>query len=85
MKLPVLKQVSGFIQKHDRDFVEEAIMVLEDISEARGWKEEELNTIGELISNLSGGLEVHSMEEKEGLSTKEAANAFMKRVMGSID
>ena len=40
--------------------------------------------IGELISNLYGAIEVDKMI-KEGVSKKEALNAFMKRVLGSID
>jgi hypothetical protein len=47
-------------------------------------KDEELDVIGELISNMYGALEVHKMV-KEGKDKKEALNDFMKRVLGSID
>jgi len=47
-------------------------------------KDEELDVIGEIISNLYGALEVHKMV-KEGMPQKEALNTFMKRVLGSID
>jgi hypothetical protein len=47
-------------------------------------KDEELDVIGELISNLYGALEVHKMVQS-GTDKKEALNAFMKRVLGSID
>ena len=40
--------------------------------------------IGELLSNMFGGLEV-SQAVKEGANPKQALNDFMKRVMGSID
>jgi hypothetical protein len=43
-----------------------------------------LDVIGELISNMYGALEVNKMV-KDGADKKEALNAFMKRVLGSID
>ena len=45
---------------------------------------DELDVVGELISNLYGALEVKKMT-REGKDQKEALNEFMKRVMGSID
>jgi hypothetical protein len=50
----------------------------------KGLKDEELEVIGELVSNISGALEVIQME-KDGMSRKDALNTFMKRVVGSID
>ena len=47
-------------------------------------KDEELDVIGELISNMYGAIEVNKLI-KDGLSKKEALNIFMSRVMGSID
>lgn len=82
MRLPIIKQLveSG---EYDEDYMEEAIEVLLCISEARGMKDEELDVIGELISNISGAQEV-MREIKNGTPQKEALNGFMKRVMGSI-
>ena len=62
----------------------EAIEVLEHISESSAIKDEELDVLGELLSNMYGALEVRKLI-KEGKSEKEALNEFMKRVMGSID
>jgi len=84
MRLPVIKSVIQFIEQNDEDFILEAIEVLEHISQARGIKDEEMMVIGELISNLFGALEV-AKAVREGQAPKEALNAFMKRVMGSID
>lgn len=84
MKLPVIKQAVSFIEKNDEDYVLETIEVLENISEASGLKDEELNVIGELLSNLYGAIEV-AKEVKKGTPQKEALNNFMKRVLGSID
>ena len=84
MKLPVIKQAVHFIKDNDEDYVLEAIDVLENISEASGWKDEELNVIGELLSNLYGSVDV-AKDIKSGTPEKEALNNFMKRVMGSID
>lgn len=83
MKLPVIKQVVEN-KEFDEDYIEEAIEVLLCVSEARGLKDEELEVIGELISNLSGAQEVMS-DIKKGTPQREALNGFMKRVMGSID
>lgn len=84
MKLPVIKSLSEFIEKNDEDYVLEAIDVLEHISQAKGLKDEELNVIGELLSNMYGSIEVAKSAAK-GKPLKEALNEFMKRVMGSID
>ena len=84
MKLPVIKNLVEFIEANDEDFVLEAIEVLEHVSQAKGLKDEDLNTIGELLSNMYGSIEV-SKDIKEGTPSKDALNNFMKRVMGSID
>ena len=54
------------------------------MTEIPSLKDEELDVIGELISNMYGALEVHKMVS-QGTDKKEALNAFMKRVLGSID
>lgn len=79
MRLPIIKQVSNFIQTHDQDWVVETLELLEDVCDARGIKDEELDVIGELMSNLEGALEVEKII-KEGKTQKEALNEFMKRV-----
>ena len=84
MKLPVIKHLSTFIENNDEDYLVEAIVVLEDLTQISSLKDEELDVIGELISNMYGALEVHS-EVKKGVPKKEALNGFMKRVLGSID
>ena len=84
MKLPVIKHVSQFIEDNDEDFVVETIETLENITEITSLKDEELDVIGELISNMYGALEVNKMV-KDGTPKKEALNIFMQRVMGSID
>ena len=84
MKLPIIKHLTNFIEENDQDYVLEAIETLESITEVASLKDEELDVIGELISNLYGAIEVDKMI-KEGVSKKEALNTFMKRVLGSID
>ena len=84
MKLPVIKHTQQFIRDNDVDYIEETIEVLEHLSESPGIKDEELNVIGELLSNLYGLIEVHKAI-KEGQSERDALNGFMQRVMGSID
>ncbi|MGO4773596.1 hypothetical protein ACEN2I_18215 [Flavobacterium sp. W22_SRS_FK3] len=84
MKLPVIKQLTQFIEENDQDYIIETIEVLEAMTEIPSLKDEELDVIGELISNMYGALEVHKMVV-QGRDKKEALNAFMKRVLGSID
>ena len=62
----------------------ETIETLEALTEVSSFKDEELDVIGEIISNLYGAIEVDKMI-KEGMPQKEALNTFMKRVLGSID
>jgi hypothetical protein len=84
MRLPIIKHVVDFIEKNDEDYVVESMELLEDLIEAKGIKDEELEVIGELLSNFSGAIEVHK-DIRSGTNKKEALNGFMKRVMGSID
>ena len=84
MKLPIIKHLTEFIENNDEDFVIETIETLESITEVSCIKDEELDVIGELISNMYGALEV-TKSIKEGTSKKEALNNFMQRVIGAID
>lgn len=84
MKLPVIKHLTQFIENNDEDFLIETIETLEDLTEVSSLKDEELDVIGELISNMYGALEVQKMI-KNGAPQKEALNSFMQRVLGSID
>ena len=82
MRLPIIKQLvsSG---EFDEDYLIEANDVLLAIAEARGIKDDELEVIGELVSNISGAIEVMN-DIKGGTPQKEALNSFMKRVTGAI-
>ncbi|CAI8193062.1 MAG: Uncharacterised protein [Formosa sp. Hel1_33_131] len=84
MKLPVIKHLTQFIEDNDEDYIVETLETLEALTEVPSLKDEELDVIGELISNMYGALEVHKMM-KDGTPQKEALNSFMKRVLGSID
>ncbi len=84
MKLPIIKHLSQFIEDNDQDYLVETIEVLESLCEVSSLKDEELDVLGELISNMYGALEVNKMI-KSGVDKKEALNNFMKRVLGSID
>lgn len=79
MRLPLIKQAVNFVEKLDSDYLVETIETLENICDARGIKDEELDVIGELISNFEGALEVIKLMN-EGMTQKEALNTFMKRV-----
>lgn len=84
MRLPVIKHIVGFIEQNDADFIHETMETLEHLIDAPGIKDEELDVIGELLSNLSGALDVNAAM-KEGKTQREALNEFMSRVTGSID
>ncbi|ALM06936.1 hypothetical protein SB49_03315 [Sediminicola sp. YIK13] len=84
MKLPIIKHLTTFIEENDEDFVIETIETLEALTEVPSLKDEELDVIGELISNMYGALDV-AKAIKEGTPKKEALNQFMQRVLGAID
>ncbi len=85
MRLPIIKHLNEFVKENDEDFIHEAIQVLEDLAEAKGIKDEELEVMGELLSNMYGALEVRKLIEEQGMSDKDALNTFMKRVTGAIE
>jgi len=84
MKLPIIKHLTQFIEENDEDFVIESIETLEALTEIPSLKDEELDVIGELLSNMYGAVEVNKMI-KDGVPKKEALNSFMERVLGTID
>ncbi len=79
MRLPIIKHLTNFIEEYDQDYIEETLTVFESLIDARGIKDEELDVIGELMSNMEGALEVQKLI-KGGMTQKEALNDFMKRV-----
>jgi hypothetical protein len=84
MRLPLIKHLSNFIAENDEDFVIETLETLEYLTESSAIKDEEMDVLGEMISNLYGALEVQKLVG-DGQTQKEALNAFMKRVQGSIN
>lgn len=84
MRLPLIKHLVNFIESNDEDFIIETQDVLMDLIEAKGIKDEELEVIGELLSNMSGAVEVHN-QIKSGVDKKAALNSFMQRVQGAIN
>jgi hypothetical protein len=84
MRLPIIKNLVEFIEENDQDYIIETMETLEALIEVPSLKDEELDVIGELLSNMSGALEVHKLIQ-EGTPKKEALNAFMQRVIQSIN
>ena len=82
MRLPLIKHLVEN-PEFDEDYFIETVEVLISLADAKGIKDEELDVIGELISNLEGAIEVKK-KIKEGSPQKEALNAFMQRVVGAI-
>ena len=82
MRLPLIKHLIEN-PEFDEDYFIETVEVLISLADAKGIKDEELDVIGELISNLEGAIEVKK-QIKEGSPQKEALNAFMQRVVGAI-
>ena len=80
MRLPLIKHIVQFIENNDQDYVNETIETLENLIECENLKDEELDVIGELLSNFYGAVEVDKMI-KQGTPQKEALNGFMKRVV----
>ncbi|MEY2970298.1 MAG: hypothetical protein RLZZ599_671 [Bacteroidota bacterium] len=84
MKIPIIKHLVNFVEANDEDYIHETIEVLESLADVPTLKDEELEVIGELISNLYGAIEVNK-EITSGVEKKDALNGFMKRVLGSIN
>ena len=84
MRLPIIKHTLDFIKDNDSDYIEECIAVLEHLTESRNIKDEEIDVIGELLSNLYGAIEVNQAIIN-GSNQKDALNQFMERVKGSIN
>lgn len=84
MKIPIIKHLVNFVEANDEDYIHETIEVLESLADVPTLKDEELEVIGEVISNLYGSLEVNK-EITNGTPKKDALNGFMKRVLGSIN
>lgn len=81
MKLPVIRHLQ---KNNTAEQINNCIEVLESFSEYNRITDEELDVIGELITNLCGAAEVHQMIE-EGMPEREAANSFSKKVVTAID
>ncbi|GGE00173.1 DUF6952 family protein [Planktosalinus lacus] len=81
MKLPVIRHLQ---KNNSPEQIQHCIEVLESFSEYNRITEEEMDVIGELITNLCGAAEVAEMIEN-GMDERDAANGFAKKVMGSID
>lgn len=81
MKIPIIRQ---FYKSHQPEELEKTLEVLESFSEFRGATEEDLNVVGELITDICGAMEVHQ-KVQEGMAEKDALNSFAQKVMGSID
>ena len=81
MKLPVIRHIQ---RNNSTTQIDSCIEVLESYCEYNRITDEELDIIGELITNLCGAVEVHQMIA-DGMPEREAANAFAQKVIGSID
>lgn len=82
MKLPVIRHLQ---KNNSKEALQQTADVLESFTEHRSVKEEEMDVVGELLTNLYGAMEVHDLITNEGLSQIEAANAFAQKVLGAID
>lgn len=83
MKLPIIRTIASDDSILEGD-IRTTVRVLEKIATARGLKPEELDVIGELISNLEGAKVVVDDHRHYGTPLKEALNKFMQRVIKSV-
>ena len=84
MKIPIIKHLVNFVEANDEDYIHETLEVLESLADVPTLKDEELEVIGELVSNLYGALGV-GKEITNGTPKNDALNGFMKRVLDSIN
>lgn len=80
----MIKQLTKFVRDNDEDFLYETIETLEYLTMADVLKDNEIDLVGELLSNLYGAIEV-SKKIESGEPERDALNGFMQRVLGSID
>ena len=83
MRLPIIKHLVEN-PEFDEDYFIETVEVLISLASARGITDEELNVMGELVSNLEGAIEVKK-QIKKGVPQKEALNGFMNKIVSSIN
>ncbi len=83
MRLPIIKAIASNDSISQSDLTA-TVETLESISAARGLTDEELDVIGELISNIEGAKIVIEDHRHYGTPLREALNKFMKRVINSI-
>jgi len=76
MRLPLIK----CLLEEDYYRIKICIDILERFIDARGIKEEELDVLGELLSNLEGATEVITLMQDNKISKTQALNIFMNRV-----
>ena len=81
MKLPVIRHLQ---KNNEVQQLETTLEVLESFCDHRSVSEQEMDVIGELITNVCGAIEVQKMIE-DGVPERDAANNFVKKVLGSID
>lgn len=79
MKLSVIRHLLKFAEENDVDFLTESLDVLDHMIDARGMTEEEIDVIGEIMSNMLGAKEVLK-DIESGISERDALNNFMKKV-----
>jgi len=75
MKLPVIRKLSEFSLTE----INNSIKLLESITESRGITEDELDALGEILSNLYGAQNVRESIMR-GSKRTDALNNFMQRV-----
>ena len=75
MKLPIIRKISEYWLTE----INNSIKVLETITDSRGVTENELDVMGEILSNLYGAQNVRESIMK-GSKRTDALNNFMQRV-----
>ena len=83
MRLPIIKKLVE--SDLDVDYFVETIEVLDAICDARGIKDEEIDVLGEMISNIEGAKGVLEDIQYNNTPQKEALNSFMKRVLKAVN
>lgn len=83
MRLPIIKKLVE--SDLDVEYFVETIEVLDAICDARGIKDEEIDVLGEMISNIEGAKGVLEDIQYNNTPQKEALNSFMKRVLKAVN
>ena len=84
MRLPLIRQINKYMMEHDAASVEKGLELLEFLAESNAVKDEELDVLGEMMSNIYGAIEVNKSIKSEAKIDlrSQSAGVYFVRISG---